>query len=213
MSQGQTTKLPGSVPPAFTTPAGGKTGGGSGSSLKDFFVNKGIRSGQLQQQDNDFNSWLGDVQRFSQRVSGDYTKRQRSYQAPDTFRAYQGKTGSEISELLKRAYAAQNYYTQYGKTYDEVHGAGSTAKLLEGVAQNIDYLESVRKGLQDEGKWWEQFQDQDAFDTYQRYKGYAEIPQAADFAEKSKYRSTRKSEEEIEASKGQIGRASCRERV
>lgn len=76
MSQGQTTKLPGSVPPAFTTPAGGKTGGGSGSSLKDFFVNKGIRSGQLQQQDNDFNSWLGDVQRFSQRVSGDYTKRQ-----------------------------------------------------------------------------------------------------------------------------------------
>lgn len=204
MSQGQTTKLPGSVPPAFTTPAGGKTGGGSGSSLKDFFVNKGIRSGQLQQQDNDFNSWLGDVQRFSQRVSGDYTRRQGTYQAPDTFRAYQEKTGSEISELLKRAYAAQNYYTQYGKTYDEVHGAGSTAKLLEGVKQNIDYLEGVRSGLRDEGAWWAQFQDEDDFDTYQRHKGYAEIPQAADFAEKSKYRSTRKSEEEIEASKGPL---------
>lgn len=177
---------PSSAAPKTTTPTG-STGGGGGFSLDNYITEKGIRSGQLQQQDNDFNSWLSDVQDFSKRVSGDYTKRQRSYQDPDTFRAYQGKTGSEISGLLKRAYAAQNYYTQFGKTYDEVHGAGSTDKLLEGVAQNIDYLESVRKGLQDEGKWWEQFQDQAAFDTYQRYKGYAEIPQAADFANKSQY--------------------------
>ncbi len=181
-----------SATPKASTPTGSHAGGGGGFSLDGYILEKGIRSGQLQQQDNDFNSWLGDVQRFSQRVSGDYTKRQGTYQAPDAFRAYQEKTGSEISELLKRAYAAQNYYTQYGKTYDEVHGAGSTAKLLEGVAQNIDYLENVRKGIRDEGRWWEQFQSQDDFDTYQRYKGYEEIPQAADFGEKSQYRSTYK---------------------
>lgn len=193
-----------SVHPKATTPTGSPAGGGNGFSLDDFIITKGIRTGQLQQQDNDFNSWMEDVQSFSKRMSGDFTRRQGTYQAPDTFRAYQGKTGSEISDLLKRAYAAQNYYTQYGKTYDEVYGAGSTAKLLEGVAQNIDYLENVRKGIRDEGRWWEQFQSQDDFNTYQRYKGYAEIPQAADFAEKSKYRSTRKSEEEIEASKGPL---------
>lgn len=193
-----------SATPKASTPTGSPAGGGGGFSLDGYILEKGIRSGQLQQQDNDFNSWLGDVQRFSQRVSGDYTKRQGTYQAPDTFRAYQEKTGSEISELLKRAYAAQNYYTQYGKTYDEVHGAGSTAKLLEGVAQNIDYLENVRKGIRDEGRWWEQFQSQDDFDTYQRYKGYEEIPQAADFGEKSQYKSTRKSDEEINAARGPL---------
>lgn len=179
-----------SVHPKATTPTGSPAGGGSGFSLDDFIITKGIRTGQLQQQDNDFNSWMEDVQSFSKRMSGDYTRRQSAYQPPDTFRAYQDKTGSEISDLLKRAYTAQNYYTQYGKAYDGVHGAGSTAKLLEGVTQNIDYLEAVRKGIQDEGKWWEQFQDQDTYDTYQRYKGYEVIPQAADFEEKSKYRST-----------------------
>lgn len=179
-----------SVSTKTTTPTGSAAGGGSGFSLDDFIINKGIRTGQLQQHDHDFNSWLEDVQSFSKRMSSDYTRRQSAYQAPDTFRAYQDKTGSEISDLLKRAYTAQNYYTQYGKAYDEVHGAGSTAKLLEGVTKNIDYLEAVRKGIQDEGKWWEQFQDQDSYDTYQRYKGYEAIPQAADFEEKSKYRST-----------------------
>lgn len=174
-------------PVSAATPTGSAAGGGSGFSLDDYIIDKGIRSGQLQKQDNDFNSWLSDVQSFSKRMSGDYTARQSAYQAPAAFRAYQDKTGTEISDLLKRAYSAQNYYTQYGKTYDEVYGAGSSSKLLEQAKQNIDYLEGVRKGLQSERDWWEQFQDEAAYDTYRRYQGYADIPKAEDFEEKSRY--------------------------
>lgn len=174
-------------PVSAATPTGSAAGGGSGFSLDDYIIDKGIRSGQLQKQDTDFNSWLSDVQSFSKRMSGDYTARQSAYQAPAAFRAYQDKTGTEISDLLKRAYSAQNYYTQYGKTYDEVYGAGSSSKLLEQAKQNIDYLEGVRKGLQSERDWWEQFQDEAAYDTYRRYQGYADIPKAEDFEEKSRY--------------------------
>lgn len=184
-----------SVSPKAMTPTSSPAGGGSGFSLDNYIITKGIRTGQLQQQDNDFNSWLEDVQSFSKRMSGDFTRRQGTYQAPDTFRAYQGKTGTEISELLKRAYTAQNYYTQYGKTYDEVYGAGSTAKLLDGVKQNIDYLEGLRKDLQSEQEWWGQFQDEATFDLYKRYKGYEDLRQAADFGEKSQYRTTKNGKE------------------
>ena len=204
MGQGQPKAGRAPSPSSVTSPTGGRAGGGGGFSLDNYIQEKGIRAGKLQQQDNDFNSWLEDVQRFSGRVSGEFSQRQSAYQAPETFRAYRDKTGAEISELLKRAYTAQGYYTQYGKTYDEVHGQGTTAKLLEGVRQNIDYLEGVRKGLQSEQEWWDGFQDEADFDSYQRFKGYGEIPQAADFGEKSQYKSTRKSDEEIEAGRGPL---------
>lgn len=135
---------------------------------KDRIRELSIRTGQLQRQDNDLNTWLGDVGSFSSRMSSDYNRRKTTYQSQDTFRAYQEKTGTEISDLLKRAQAAKSYYTQYGKIYDETRGEGVTAKLLEGIDQNINYLEGVQKDLQSEGEWWGQFLDQSDFDAYQQ---------------------------------------------
>ena len=151
-----------------TTPTGSRASGGGGFSLDGYIQERGIRTGQLQKQDKDFNAWLGDMGSFSSRMSSDYNRRKTTYQSPDAFRAYQEKTGTEIADLLQRAKAAKRYYAQYGKVYDETRGKGSAAKLLEGIDQNIGYLEGMQKGLQSEGEWWGQFLDQSDFDAYQQ---------------------------------------------
>lgn len=179
-----------------TSPARTSTGrAGSGSALADYFTKQrdeklGIK--KYSAQDDAYQSWAGDVFSFSEQLTRDYKGREGKYQPKDTFQTYRDTTYTALSDLLKKGYDMREFYTQKGPEYDSVYGADISKGILSDIQQNIDYLLKARSALGQEGMMWDQFNSEDEWNTAKRYAGYASIPQAKDFEEKSKYQSTYK---------------------
>lgn len=179
-----------------TSPARTSTGrAGSGSALADYFTKQrdeklGIK--KYSAQDDAYQSWAGDVFSFSEQLTRDYKGREGKYQPKDTFQTYRDTTYTALSDLLKKGYDMREFYTQKGPEYDSGYGADISKGILSDIQQNIDYLLKARSALGQEGMMWDQFNSEDEWNTAKRYAGYASIPQAKDFEEKSKYQSTYK---------------------
>lgn len=139
-----------------------------------------------------FDTWMNNLQGFSQRVSEDYAGREGKYQSADSMTDYLDKTNRNIDSFTRTADDYRNYFTAYRDMYDELYGAGTTERIFSTLDEGKSYLESVRGNLYSEAAFWSQFSDEDDYNTYRRGQEYAALADAEDFAEKSKYVSTYK---------------------
>lgn len=133
-----------------------------------------------------FNSWLESVNRFSDRMSGDYAKRDGVYQSADRFGKYRDDAYNDIGVMQGRA----NIYRDYFSNNRDLYGDEAVDGILKALDEGGGYLENARSGLGSEYDYWSQFEDETAYNDFRRISGYAELPKAEDFAEKSRYVST-----------------------
>jgi N12 class adenine-specific DNA methylase len=137
-----------------------------------------------------FNDWLDSLSKFFTRMSDDYSKRDGVYQSADTMGTYLDDTGRGIDALSQKSDAYKQYFTAYKSMYDELYGEDAVNQILSSLDEGSKYLSNVRESLNKESDYWAQFQDQDAYDQYQKYLKWQAVPQASDFAEKSQYKTT-----------------------
>ena len=133
-----------------------------------------------------FNSWLESVNRFSDRMSDDHSKRDGVYQSADSFGKYRDDAYTDIDVMQGRA----NIYRDYFANNRDLYGDEAVDGVLKALDEGGGYLESARSGLGREYDYWAQFKDETAYNDFRRISGYAELPKAEDFAEKSRYVST-----------------------
>ena len=145
-----------------STQAGGSTLGSVPSSGSGFSVARESmrRRGLFENQDNDYSSWNNDTYNLSKRLQNEWEARKDQFQDKNQFKSYQNSVLQETGDLLRRAYASRDYYTQYGDQYS------NRDQILKDINQNIDYLNDVRGGIVSEGQYWDQFEDEDSYNAY-----------------------------------------------
>ena len=151
-----------------------------------------------------FNQWLEQMSRFSSKAGSDYQSRVDNYQSADDITKYRDDTYRSMDALSKKGQDYRTYFQAYKSMYDEMYGAETTQQILSTLDEGSKYLDSLRGGVDSAYNFWSQFRDEDDYNTYKKGQEYATMADAPDFAEKSQYKSTRKSDEEIEASKGPL---------
>lgn len=134
--------------------------------------------------------WSSDLASFAKRMSSDYAARKDTYQSADRFYDYRLEREGEMDELIRRARETQAHYTDYADTYDRLYGAGSADRALASLREGMEYLEGLRESLRSEGQYWGQFQNDEAWNQYQQFLSWQNLPNKPDFAEKSAYVST-----------------------
>lgn len=135
-----------------------------------------------------FDSWLQEVNSFAQRMSQDYTKRSGKYQDAAAMSKYRSAADTTISQMENRSKSYRDFFS----TRRDLYGDDTVDSILSALDEGDSYLEGLRKNLAGEADYWGQFADEDAYKGYQRMSSYAKIPEAEDFAEKSRYVSTYK---------------------
>lgn len=135
-----------------------------------------------------FDSWLQEVNSFAQRMSQDYTKRSGKYQDAAAMSKYRSAADTTISQMENRSKSYRDFFS----TRRDLYGDDTVDSILSALDEGDSYLEGLRKNLAGEADYWGQFEDEDAYKGYQRMSSYAKIPEAEDFAEKSRYVSTYK---------------------
>lgn len=145
-----------------------------------------------------FNSWLSDVASLSEQLSKDYTTRQGQYQSQADFDKYHSENAAAIARLVNRGNTYRNYFNDNAALFDE-----ETRKNVQNVlTQYGDYLTTARGNLDNEQAFWGLFEDEAAYTGYLRGQEYAALPQSADFAENSQYKSTYRGGEKFNALAG-----------
>ena len=137
-----------------------------------------------------FNQWLEQMSRFSSKAGSDYQSRVDSYQSADDITKYRDDTYRSLDALSKTGQDYRTYFQAYKSMYDEMYGAETTQQILSALDEGSKYLDSLRGGVDSAYNFWSQFQDEDDYNTYKKGQEYADLSDAADFAEKSQYVST-----------------------
>lgn len=111
-----------------------------------------------------FNSWLEELNRFSQRMSDDYSSREGHYQSADTMGKYRDDAFANIGVMQNRANIYRNYFQQNR----ELYGDDTVDGILSALNEGGDYLEGVRSSLGSEYDYWSQWDTEDDYNNYQR---------------------------------------------
>lgn len=111
-----------------------------------------------------FNSWLEELNRFSQRMSDDYSSREGQYQSADTLGKYRDDAFANIGVMQNRANIYRNYFQQNR----ELYGDDTVDGILSALNEGGDYLEGVRSSLGSEYDYWSQWDTEDDYNNYQR---------------------------------------------
>lgn len=145
-----------------------------------------------------FNSWLTDVAGLSEQLNTDYTARQGQYQSGADFGRYRDENSAAIARLINRANTYRTYFNDNAALFDPE----TLASAQDVLTQYGDYLTSAQGNLDNEQAFWNQFEDEEAYTGYLRGREYAALPQAADFAENSQYKTTYRGGEKFNAFSG-----------
>lgn len=111
-----------------------------------------------------FDSWLEELNRFSQRMSDDYSSREGHYQSADTMGKYRDDAFANIGVMQNRANIYRNYFQQNR----ELYGDDTVDGILSALNEGGDYLEGVRSSLGSEYDYWSQWDTEDDYNNYQR---------------------------------------------
>lgn len=111
-----------------------------------------------------FNSWLEELNRFSQRMSDDYAGREGRYQSADTLGKYRDDAYASIGAMQNRASIYRSYFDENRALY----GDDAVDRILSSLDEGGKYLEGVRGSLGSEYDYWSQWQSEKDYDDYQR---------------------------------------------
>lgn len=142
-----------------------------------------------------FSSWVKDVGSLSDRLSQEYSSRQGKYQSGKDFSRYRNDADASLAVLQNRANAYRTFFQDNADRYDPKQ----LQEALGALDQYGTYLSSARSDLGKEQEYWDSFADRDAYDLNQKVLRWQAAPQAADFAEKSQYKTTKRGEAKFNA--------------
>jgi hypothetical protein len=128
--------------------------------------NKGVTA--WRDEEVGFNSWLENLNSFSQRMSADYAGRDGKYQSADTLGAYRDSAYQSIDSFNSQAANYRNYFQAYKSMYDDMYGEGTVDRILSALDEGGSYLEGLRGGLGSEYDYWSQWATEKDYDDYQR---------------------------------------------
>ena len=142
-----------------------------------------------------FSSWVKDVGSLSDRLSQEYSSRQGKYQSGKDFSRYRSDADASLAVLQNRANAYRTFFQDNADRYDPKQ----LQEALGALDQYGTYLSSARSDLGKEQEYWDSFADRDAYDLNQKVLRWQAAPQAADYAEKSQYKTTKRGEAKFNA--------------
>ncbi len=142
-----------------------------------------------------FSSWISDVGSLSDRLSREYSSRQGKYQSGKDFSRYRSDADASLAVLQNRANTYRTFFQDNAERYDPKQ----LQEALGALDQYGTYLSSARSDLGKEQEYWDSFADRDAYDLNQKVLRWQAAPQAADFAEKSQYKTTKRGEAKFNA--------------
>ena len=111
-----------------------------------------------------FQSWMDELNSFSQRVSEEYAGREGQYQNTEALGKYRDDTLASIGAMQNRGDIYRNYFRQNRSLY----GDEAVDSILTALSEGGNYLEGVRNSLNSEYDYWSQWESEDAYNDYQR---------------------------------------------
>lgn len=132
--------------------------GTSSGGVRERATRQMLVNGGAQQRASEYGDFLGRFNDYSGTLASEAKARDGVYQDPTQFSSYYDKKRGEMDDMLREAYGYRDYFRQYGDLY----GKGYDSTLAD-INRVIKYLYDAQGSLEDEGRYWRGFENEDAY--------------------------------------------------